>query len=224
MKHVELKLLVQSPYAIDEAYKTVRTNILFSGMDTKVLSITSCDASDGKSTVSFEISKSLCEIGKKVLYIDADMRKSMFAERFTTEKEPVGLSHYLSGQAEFDDVVYITNKENLSVVFSGKFPTNPAELLSGDRFPQLIEKSRELYDFIIIDTPPLGLVSDAMLCVAQSDGAIMVISSERTKSKSAKQVKATIEKTGVRIIGCILNEVHRGTGKYYHYYKYKKYY
>lgn len=224
MKHAELRVLPQNPYAVDEAYKTVRTNILFSGIDTKVISITSCDASDGKSTVSFEISKSLCEIGKKVLYIDADMRKSLFAERFTNEKEPTGLSHYLSGQSEFEDTVYTTNKENLDVIFSGKFPTNPAELLSGDRFPQLIKKAREIYDFIIIDTPPLGLVSDAMLCVAQSDGAIMVISSERTKSKNAKQVKATIEKTGVKIIGCVLNEVHRGTGKYYHYYKYKKYY
>lgn len=224
MKNAQLKVLTQNPYALDEAYKTVRTNLLFSGVNTNVISVTSCDAGDGKSTVSFEISKSLSDINKKVLYIDADMRKSLFAERFTTETEPIGLSHFLSGQTNFEETVYSTNKENLYVIFAGKFPSNPAELLSGDRFPELIKQARETFDYIIIDTPPLGLVSDAMLCVAQSDGAVMVISSERTKSKNAKQVKATIEKTGVRIIGCVLNEVHRGTGKYYHYYKYKKYY
>jgi capsular exopolysaccharide synthesis family protein len=186
-----------------------------------VISVTSCDSHDGKSTVSLEVAKSLAYAGKRVLYIDADMRKSVFAAKNTDEREIIGLSHFLSGQNSLDESLCSTNVPGLFVVFSGAYPPNPAELLSSSMFSRFIKDSREQFDYVIIDTPPLGLVSDAAVCVAQSDGAIIIISSERTRLRNARDVKKAIERTGTKIIGCVVNNIKVSNNKYYYYKKYK---
>lgn len=221
MKNIVLKNNYENEYVLDEAYKTIRTNIMFSSVDTKVISVTSCDSHDGKSTVSLEVAKSLGSAGKRVLYIDADMRKSIFAAKNTDVTDMVGLSHFLSGQHTLDEVLCATNHPGLYVIFSGAYPPNPAELLSSARFSDFIKESREEFDFVIIDTPPLGLVSDAAVCVAHSDGAIIIISSERTKLRNARDVKKNIERIGTKIIGCVVNNIKVGNKKYYYYKKYR---
>lgn len=221
MKNIILKSNYENEYILDEAYKTIRTNIMFSSFDTKVISVTSCDSHDGKSTVSLEVAKSLAYTGKRVLYIDADMRKSVFAAKNTDELEIIGLSHFLSGQNSLDESLYSTNIPGLFVIFSGAYPPNPAELLSSSMFSRFIKDSREQFDYVIIDTPPLGLVSDAAVCVAQSDGAIIIISSERTRLRNACDVKKAIERTGTKIIGCVVNNIKVSNSKYYYYKKYK---
>ncbi|MBE6571437.1 MAG: CpsD/CapB family tyrosine-protein kinase [Ruminococcaceae bacterium] len=217
MNKIELKNMRKSEYALDEAYRTLRTNILFSSFDTKVISVTSCNPDDGKSTVSFELAKSLAEVGKKVLFVDADMRQSDFITKHTATVDLKGLSHFLSGQAPIGEVLNSTDYENLYVIFSGVYPPNPTELLTSKVFTDFVAEAKENFDFVIIDTPPLGLVSDAAVCIAQSDGVAMVVSSGKTSLKKAKEVKRAIESIGTKILGCILNNVRSSKNKRYYY-------
>lgn len=223
MKTLRITNSQENEYVLSEAFKAIRTNIMFSSHDTKVITLTSCDARDGKSAVSFEIAKSLSEVNKTVLYVDADMRRSVFLLRHTEHSELPGLSHFLSGQAQADEIVFSTDINNLYVVPSGVYPPNPAELLSSRLFDDFIADVRAKFDYVIIDTPPLGIVTDAAICTARSDGAIFLISSETTKIKQAKEVKRILEKTGTKLLGCILNKVkYKGKRGYYKkgYYRY----
>ena len=219
MKKVELINLRQKDRFLDDAYSALRTNILFSGYNMKIIAVTSCEPNEGKSTNAFELSKSLAEVGKKVLFVDADMRRSDFAKKYTQQVDIMGLSHFLSGQAQTADVLYSTNIENLYVLFAGVVPPNPAELLSGTMFTDFLAEAKQNFEYVIIDTPPLGHVTDAAVCIAGSDGAVMVVSSGKTKLKRAREVKRIIDDIGTTFIGCILNNV-KPTAKY----KSSKYY
>lgn len=135
----------------DEAYKTLRTNLQFCGKDIRSIVITSCTPSEGKSEISFHLAKSLSESGKRVLFIDADLRKSVIISRCQVSQTVKGLSHYLSGQSSFADIVYSTNIHNLHMIFAGPVPPNPAELLGTNNFKLAIEKLKTVYDYIIVD-------------------------------------------------------------------------
>ena len=137
MQNVIIRTTEQLDFRAKEAYKTLRTNLSFAGKDIKVISLTSCTPSEGKSSVSFQLCMSLAESGKKTILVDADMRKSVLRGRYKASREKYGLSHYLSGQAEFDDVCCRTNIENLDIIFAGPVPPNPSELLTGERYETL---------------------------------------------------------------------------------------
>ena len=159
MKNVSINNIKKQNYSIRESFKALRTNFLFCGAENKVVLITSCVKNEGKSTISIELSKSLSLSEKKVLLIDADLRKSMFASKYTTNDGNIsGLSEYLSGQAEYDDILYGTQNENLNLIFAGAVPPNPVELLGSQKFEKLITRARDEYDYIIIDAAPLGAV------------------------------------------------------------------
>lgn len=175
MRTVELILDDNKDYGTREAFNTLRTNLLFSGRDVKTILITSCLANEGKSTISFETAVGLARVGKKVLLIDADLRKSAYASRYTKETGLMGLSQYLSGQSELDGVLYATQIPTLNIIFSGPFPPNPTELVGASAFGELLKAEREHYDYILIDTPPLGLVIDAAVMATACDGAVIVI-------------------------------------------------
>ena len=125
-------------FKTNEAYKTLRTNISFAGDNIHVIALTSSVPNEGKSAVCFNLAKSLAEDDKKVLYIDADIRKSVTIARYGVDIETKGLTHYLSGQKELKDVVYETNIPNLSIIFTGQVAPNPAELLGNDRFKRML--------------------------------------------------------------------------------------
>lgn len=201
---------------VSEAIKSIRTAILFSSVECKVISVASCNEGDGKSFVSFGIAKSLAEIGKRVLLLDADMRNSRFAAEYIKQTDIKGLSHYLSGQASVGEILYSTEIPELYMVFSGLFPVNPAELLSSPSFAAFVSEARDNFDYVIIDTPPVNLVTDASICIAQSDGSILVLSCGKTQAKTAREAEKTMQETGKPIIGCVLNRVPRRTrkGKY----------
>ncbi len=201
--------------SIVEAYRTLRTNILFCNSETKVITVTSSDEGDGKSTVSFNIALGLAQINKRVLYIDADMRKSRFVQKHVGVAEIKGLSHFLSAQAKVDDIVYETDVDGLFVIFAGIFPPNPAELLLGKVFGEFVAEARENFDYVIIDAPPIGLVSDATICAVNSDGVIFVVNSENTSFTNAKNAKRALDDTGAKILGCVLNGIKRGNRGYY---------
>lgn len=206
-----------------EAYKTLRTNISFVGEDVKVISITSCMPNEGKSSVTMNLGLALAESGKKVLIIDADMRKSILTGRYKIQHAELGLSHYLSGQCSAEEVKSKTNYENLHMIVSGPVPPNPSELLSHHRLEKLLDEMKESYDYIIIDSPPLGSVADALIAGRLSDGILLVIESEAVSYKYAQKIKKQLEMAECKILGVVLNKVNLKKREYYGRY-YGKYY
>ena len=218
-------LFKNNSYFTKEAYKSLRTNISFCGTDKQVICITSCEQNEGKSTISLELSKSLAEVGKRVLLIDADLRKSVMLSKYTNESGLGGLSQYLASHLEIDDVIYKTQLESFDIIFSGHYPPNPTELIDSARFKSMIDSVRNCYDYIIIDTPPLGLVIDAAIIAAYCDGAILVIARDLVKYSRAKSVKEQLEKSGCKLLGAIMNDTTKNRGSLRErYYKASKYY
>lgn len=207
-------------FKTNEAYKRVRTNITFSGEDIRVVAVTSSIPNEGKSEVSFRLAQAFAEDGKKVLYIDADIRKSVTVARYGVDRETKGLSHYLSGQTKnLEDVIYETNIDNFSMIFTGAKAPNPAELLGRPKFANMLETLKEQYDFIILDCPPLGSVIDAVLVAKNCDGTILVIESDNVSYKMVQNVKKQLDQSDCKILGVVLNKVQSGGKGYYGYYK-----
>lgn len=217
MRKIEL-ILENNNYFIREAFNTLRTNILFSGRDIKTIIMTSCIAHEGKSTVSFELCRSLAEGGKRVLLVDADLRKSVLATRITKERGITGLSQLLSGQIGIDDAIYQTNVPNLDVIFAGPYPPNPTELVGSAAFKELLDAKRSTYDYIIVDSAPLGMVIDAAVMASVCDGAVLVLSAGKVKYRMAQSVKSQLEKSGCKLLGVVLNQPDKkassGSGAY----------
>lgn len=226
MEKIALKLAGLSDFFTQEAYKTLRTNLQFCGQDIKVICITSCHENEGKTTISLNLGKSLAELGRKVLVIDADMRKSVMVGRHTEIQNPHGLSEILTGQATFDEAAYCTEDEQMHIVFAGMYPPNPVELLGGKYFQALIERARKAYDYVLIDTPPLGRVIDAAVVAPVCDGTILVIADNSVRSKQALEVVEQLKVANSKILGVVRNSVKRkGAGYYrFRYSKYGKYY
>lgn len=206
-----------------EAYKTLRTNIEFSGENLKVIFLTSCAPNDGKSTVAYELAKTYAENGMKTLLIDADLRKSVMRGRVRKVMDGsvlCGLTNYLVGQVSYDEIVCESDLPDLSLIFAGPVPPNPSELLGNSKFTSMIEGLRGLYDIILIDTPPIGSVIDAAVVSKSCDGGILVIGCGSISYRFARKMKEQLERTGCKIIGCVLNKVNmNGKGYYGKYYK-----
>lgn len=200
-----------------EAYKILRTNIQFCGDGVKSIAFTSTVPNEGKSVVSFSLARAFAEDGKKVLFIDADIRKSTIVSRYEVNKEVVGLSHYLSGQEEQEDVIYQTNIEGMDVVFAGHTAPNPAELLGNTRFTALLEDAKSKYDYVFVDCPPLGNVIDAAVVAGDCDGSVIIIESNKVSYRMVQKMKKQLERTGTAILGCILNKVEERQSEYGYY-------
>lgn len=223
MQKVAIRAMEKLDFRTKEAYKTLRTNLSFAGKNVKVVALTSCTPNEGKTSLSFQLAMSLAEGGWKTAMVDADLRKSVLRGRYKASHEKFGLSHFLSGQSELEDTVCETNIENFHIIFSGPVPPNPSELLGSDNFKEMLKKLREDYDYVIIDTPPLGSVIDGAVVAACCDGAVIVIESNAVSYRFVQSVKEQLEKAGVRILGCVLNKVNLSSKSYYGKY-YEKYY
>lgn len=222
--NVNLDKISDLDFKTKEAYKTLRTNVQFCGDDVKVISITSCVPNEGKSMVSFNLAVSIAETGKKVLFVDADLRKSVLIGRYKINKAIKGLTQYLSGVEELDSVKYTTNVENLDMILSGPVPPNPAELLNNEKFTALVEITKKEYDYVVIDTPPIGQVIDPAIVAQQTDGVIFLVSQANVSYKYAQKQIEQLKRSGCRILGAVLNKVDpEGKGSYYGGY-YCKYY
>lgn len=217
--NIELKLAGENNFFVQEAYKVLRTNLQFCGQDVKVILVTSCHENEGKSTVALNIAKSFAELGKKVLLLDADMRKSVMAGRNTTVQNPKGLSEVLNGMKTFEECLYTVKNSTLQILFAGQYPPNPVELLNGKYFRALLSESRERYDYIIIDTPPLGSVIDAAVAAANCDGAILVLGDSKVRQNQAQEVVEQIKKSGCKMLGVVRNNTRKRSSSYYYYQK-----
>ena len=220
---VSFNTSAKNDYLTNEAFKSLRTNILFCGTELKTILITSSHENEGKSTVSSELCKSFAEIEKRVLLIDADLRKSVMLRKNSRTHDISGLSELLSDQASLEQVLYNTQHPNFDVIFCGHFPPNPVELVGSTKFKSLLDKLRESYDYIIIDTPPLGVVIDAAVMAAVCDGAILVVGGGKTRYREALEVKNQLTKSGCRLLGAILNQTEPNAAYYRRYYQKQKY-
>lgn len=206
-----------------EMYRTLRTNVEFTGIENRVIAITSCAPNDGKTTISFNLAAVLAENDKKVLYIDADLRKSVFIQRFQIKQKLNGLSHYLAGKMEASEGIYPTNRKNLYIMPAGMFPRNSTELLSNARMDALIPALKKIFDYVIIDTPPLGNVIDAAVVAKKSDASMLILAANVTPRVFAKRVLEQLKAANPNFLGVVLNKVNREERGYYYYKRYGYY-
>ena len=221
MKKVTMNLPEVKDYRLTEGLNQLKTNLAFCGKDIKVITITSSVQNEGKSSVAFDLSKTMAEGGKKILMVDADLRKSVLAAKYHIQGIDKGLSHYLTGQAEVEDIIYETETEGFYLSVAGPLSPDPTSLLDSDQFQKFIDKVREDYDYVIIDAPPLGVVIDAAIIGKYCDGAVLVIEQGVIKRKVVQDVIKQLKRGKVRILGAVLNKVDERIGAYGAYdYKY----
>lgn len=205
--NVSFHFPLEDNYFINEAFNTLSINLRFSGPDRKVIAIASCFENEGKSFTVLQLARHLCEDGKRVLVIDADMRKSMIVSKYTDLSGIKGLSEVLSEMATLDEALYhVDNIPGMDIIFSGDYPPNPCVLLNNHRFADLIAQFREQYDYVLIDNAPLIPVVDALLCAKISDGVVLVVNRGTVRQKVLHSVCSQIEKSGSEVIGVILND------------------
>ncbi|MBR4059724.1 MAG: CpsD/CapB family tyrosine-protein kinase [Lachnospiraceae bacterium] len=216
---MEQKVKMNDPrktdFMYEEAIKTLRTNIQFTGRNVKCIVLTSCFPNEGKSDIAFQLAKEIGNIGKRVILVDADIRKSTFASRYRIGRPVKGLSHYLCGTLEADGVCYQTNYDNVDIIFAGSMVPNPSELLEEPALEELIQHLREQYDYILIDTPPIADMVDAAIVAKWCDGAILVIEERRVSYRIAQKAKKKIMQTGCKFLGAVLNKVDVKKERYY---------
>ncbi len=220
-------------FGASEAYKLLRTKLEFSFAGEKtcrVVGVSSALAGEGKSLSSTNLAYSLAQLGKKVLIIDCDMRRPSLATKLDLQRVP-GLSNYLTGKIGIESIFQTYGAEDeehmpIHVIAAGRVPPNPIELLSSEKMEQLISGLRECYDYIVLDLPPVGEVSDAIVAAKLVDGVLMVVCQNYCNRGAFVHAVEQFEFVGARILGVVMNRVSEGGRGYYRYGKryYKKYY
>lgn len=215
------------PFSVVEAYKNIRvqlTNIL-EKCGGKAIAISSPNASEGKSTTAINIAITLSQLNKKVVLIDTDIRRGTIHKKLKFENE-AGCMDILSGRASFEQVVKHYNSY-LDIITSGQIYSNTSELFDSNEFDSLLDKLNKEYDYILIDTPPVNLVSDALVISKKCDGLIYVIRSKVTTYEALRKAVSSTEKLNVNLLGVIINAVDSnnssykyGKGGYYNKYRY----
>lgn len=220
----KMLLSTDSPFQVQEAFKTLRTNVMFSlpGTGGKCIGVTSSNRSEGKSMISLNLAISLAQINKKVLVMDCDLRLPTIASKLNIPIK-VGLSNYLAGTEE-DNVLSIYHRglENVDIVAAGSIPPDPTPLLSSPTCKALIESLKTEYDYIILDFPPVYLVSDAVLLSDCVDGYLLVVRQDSSEYSKIDETLRQLEFASARLLGFVYNaKMQEGIEKDSKYYKYK---
>jgi len=215
--------------SFSEAFKTVRTNVLFSSAEDglRTLVVTSAGPGEGKSICSANIAIALAQTGLRVLLVDADMRRPRVHEIFEASEEP-GLSNLLTGNSKASEVIQKSRVPGLWLVSAGHIPPNPAELLSSPRFLDFLGALEDHFDWVVLDTPPVLVVSDSMVVANRATGVVFVVGADQTTRNAARNAVDQLQSANATVIGSVLNkaDVHRHSHYYGSYYKkdYAKYY
>ena len=204
-----------------EAYRVIRTSIQFAqaGKELKTLAVTSCMPNEGKSMTAANLAVVLTQAGKSVLLLDCDMRNPTVHKNFGLSNK-LGLSSCISMDTPLSAAVQATKVDNLYALTSGVIPPNPSELLGSEQMKNVLQRAKEQYDYVLIDTPPVMPVTDALIVSRFVDGMILVIASAEVKVEMARDVKNQLVNAGANILGVVLNKVrseHHGYGYYYYY-------
>lgn len=230
MEKINLITYTDPKNPISEAYRTIRTNLQFAGVDKpmKSLIVTSAVQNAGKSTVISSLSVVMAQAGQKIILMDCDFRNPTLHKIMNMQNK--GITNYLAGDFDYHQVIQKTDVENLEVLVSGPVAPNPSELLGSQKMADLLKALRNEYDYVLIDTPPVLPVTDAAAMSAKVDGVILVVPSGEATVNSLKLAKNRLKIAGANIVGCVLNKVkiahHMGSygygygDDYYGYYSY----
>lgn len=206
----------KSPVA--EQFRNIRTNIEFAAVDKEIQSIlfTSANPSEGKTTTTGNMAVAFAQQGKKVLLVDADLRKPAMHHMFQVDNI-FGLTNVLTRSESFERCLQATKVENLHFLPCGPIPPNPAELLGSNSMQEFLEQAYRVYDLVIFDLPPILPVSDAQIMANQCDASVLVVRSESTEKEAAVRAKGLLESTKGKLLGVILNDREREQSLYYYY-------
>ena len=201
-----------------EQFRTIRTNIDFTAVakgDIKTLLISSALPSEGKSTVNANLAVVYAQQGKKVLLVDADLRRPTVATTFGDTGNKIGLTSYLSdNKKEITDVIKATGIQNLDIITAGPIPPNPSELLGSGRMSELIDSLRSVYDLVIFDVPPFLSVTDSQVLMSKVDAVAIVVNGGKTTKVSLKRTYEILELSGKTLLGFIYNDKNHHNKKY----------
>jgi capsular exopolysaccharide synthesis family protein len=213
--NAELLLAMDSRSSVAEAYRVLRTSVLLSSTDKppKTILITSGQPGEGKTTTAVNTAISLAQLGASVLIIDCDLRKPAVHKLLGID-HVLGLSTYLSGRGELDDLIQKLPIPNLSLLTSGRIPPNPAEMISSSRMKEMLALLSERYDHIIIDSPPLLKVTDPVILSTMADGVILVVHGGKSTRDVLRRTRQELSIAGARIFGVVLNNMDVGSEGY----------
>lgn len=219
---IEIEFIKQPMSLASEAYRTIRTGILLSqaGEPPKTIMFTSAQSSEGKTTLASNIAASLASSGAQVAIVDCDLRRPSITKVFNSTTSDLGLSEILTGQCELNDAVQRNKLPNMHLIPCGKIPPNPAELLGSKEMKELIQDLERTFDYVIVDTPPVLPVTDAVLLSKLVDGVMFVVRGELTPKKVAQDAKNKLLSVGARVLGTVLNNVDIKKRAYGYYNKY----
>lgn len=211
--------MFDSKSPISEQYRTIRTNIQYSSIDhdVKSLMVTSTGPGEGKSTTVANLAVVFAQQGKRVLLVDADLRKPTVHYTFN-QTNTFGLTSVLTKQMILEKAVSDTEEKNLYVLTSGPIPPNPAELLSSRAMEQFFHDTLELFDIILFDTPPVLAVTDAQILANKCEGTILVVSSGKTEKELVVKSKELLDSAQSKLLGVVLNNKKFQNNNYYYYY------
>lgn len=198
----------------EEYYNALCTNIQLRGDKLKVISVTSVNPGEGKTTTSVNIARSFARTGYKTLLIDGDTRNSVISGVFKSREKITGLTEFLSGTADLSHGLCDTNIENLFVIQSGSVSPNPTALLQSKNFNDMIETLRKYFDYIIVDTAPIGIVIDAAIITQKCDASILVTAIGEVNKRDVQKAKQQLEQTEKLFLGVVLNKLDISVDKY----------
>lgn len=216
-------LSADSSFAVKEAYKTLRTNIRFSLPQSGChrICVTSGLPNEGKSITALNLAITLAEAGQRVILVDGDLRRPVLARLLLESGDP-GLSNILAGMCTEEEAIHKDRYPNLDVILSGAIPPNPSELLSSPRMQALMDSLSARYDYIVVDTPPVNVVTDTCVLASMLDGVVFVVRQNKSERESVERAVDQLKMAGAKLLGFVLNGIpldnkkHKKGNRYYY--------
>ena len=216
-----------APFTYVEAYKMLCTNLEFitAAQDCKKIMVTSTLANEGKTNVSVNLALTLAGYEKKVCLVECDLRRPSVHRFLKANRNDEGLTNVLKGEVELKKVIKNVNGTSMDILLSGSTPPNPSELLASNKMKMLIDQLEEMYDYVIYDTPPVLLVTDAAALGKYMNGALLVVKHNSTEKGLVLKAKSNLDSAGVKILGAIYSIYsEKSAGSYSKYSSYNYYY
>lgn len=227
MKQLTINQLPQLPFDVAESINQLRVNLGFCGKEIKTVMVTSSTPNEGKSFVSMNLWQQMAHVSNRTLIIDCDLRNSEMRTRYGIggDDKFLGLVHYLAGQVELEDIIYQTDVPGGFIIPVAAHIANPSLLLEGERFEKLMAYGREMFDYVLVDTPPLINVADGLNIATHCDGSLLVVRSGVTSRRLVENSIQMLQKTSTPLLGTVLNRIDTSRRTYQYYYKryYHKY-
>lgn len=226
MKSLTINNFSELPFDVAEAVNQLRVNLSFTDANIKKIVVTSSIPNEGKSFLALCLWRAMAQTGKKVLFVDCDLRLSEIKDIYDIQTSDAffGIAHVLSGQCAVQDVMYKTNIPNAYMIPSTNAVSNPSTLLESEHFKEVLDQVADVFDYVIIDTPPIGTVADALTIGKVADGNILVVRSGFTKKVLVRDTIERLKVTNQPLLGIVLNRVDVSRNSSYYYKGYGSYY